>query len=237
MPMQVTGGVPCIFPVWSMTRYARAVSIVGVAFGLAGLFALPAQGEMVSTQIGKHLCKTVGGGKFVDIPGFPGERIDRRLLPDVRWMKRNYKIFITDAYALSGHAPNGEHPIGLAADIVPDRSKGGTWRLIGDLAHRFEPRQNQVRPPMRWVGYNGDPGHGRGDHLHLSWMHSKRTHPGHPVRKVYTRVCPDTPSDGGGGSGSGGGGGDTGGVPTKREWPGISPEQLANLAPAVPETE
>ena len=223
-----------------MTRYARAVSTVAAALGLAGLFALPAQGEMVSTQIDKHLCKTVGGGKFVDIPAFPGERIDRRLLPDVRWMRRNYKIFITDAYAPTGHAINGEHPIGLAADIVPDRSNGGSWRLIGDLAHRFEPRQNQVRPPMRWVGYNGDAGHGRGDHLHLSWLHSKRTQPREPARKVFTRICPDRPnrdggSDGGGSGGGGGGGG--GGVGPKRDWPGLSAEQLANLAPAVPERE
>jgi uncharacterized membrane protein YgcG len=223
-----------------MTRHAKAIRTAVVALGLAGLFAVPADGEMVSTRIDKHLCKTVGGGKFVDIPAFPGEKIDRRLLPDVRWMRRNYKIFITDAYALSGHAANGEHPIGLAADIIPDRANGGTWRLIGDLAHRFEPQQDQVRPPMRWVGYNGDAGHGRGDHLHLSWLHSKRAHPGHPVRKVYTRICPDKPSGGGGGgggaSGGGGGGGGSGGVdPTKRSYTGLSAEQLDNLAPPVPE--
>ena len=27
-------------------------------------------------------------------------------------------------------------------------------------------------PPFRWVGYEGDAGHGCGNHLHLSWNHS-----------------------------------------------------------------
>lgn len=198
---------------------------------------------MRSTPVGKHLCKTVGGGKFVSIPGFPGEKIDRRLLPDIRWMRRQYKIFVTDGYAPSGHAANGEHPIGLALDIVPDRGAGGSWKLIGNLAKRFEPQQNQVRPPMRWVGYNGDVGHGRGNHLHLSYLHSE-TRPRDPARKVYTRVCPGKTGGGGDGQGSGGGGnggggdggGGSGGVnPHKAGHGGLSAEQLSRLAPAVAE--
>jgi hypothetical protein len=211
---------------------ARSLRAAGLAFALVGIVALPANAEMVSTKIGKHLCKTVGGGRFVDIPGFPGEKIDRRLIPDIRWLKRNYKIFITDGYSTDPvHAANGEHPIGLAADIVPDRANGGTWRLIGDLAHRFEPEQNQVRPPFRWIGYNGDPGHGRGDHLHLSWMHSDKTRFGHPVRRVYTRICP---GDTGGDTSGGGGGGDGSGGVGKRS--GLTAKELAHLAPPVPET-
>ena len=30
------------------------------------------------------------------------------------------------------------------------------------------------RPPFRWVGYDGDAGHGCGNHLHLSWNHARR---------------------------------------------------------------
>ena len=33
--------------------------------------------------------------------------------------------------------------------------------------------QNRPRPPFRWVGYNGDAGHGCGNHLHLSWEHAR----------------------------------------------------------------
>jgi hypothetical protein len=32
--------------------------------------------------------------------------------------------------------------------------------------------QNKPRPPFRWVGYEGDAGHGCGNHLHLSWNHA-----------------------------------------------------------------
>jgi hypothetical protein len=198
---------------------------------IAGFSAVPAQ-AMESTQLREHLCKTVGGGKFVRIPGFPGERIDRRLLNDVAWMKRRYKIFITDGYSTDPiHARNGEHPLGLAADIIPNRAKGGTWRKIGKLARRFEPEQNVVKMPFRWIGYNGDPNHGRGNHLHLSWAHGSKTRFGHPVRRVYTRFCPDAP-DGGGSGGTGDSGGTTA---RKAEWPGLSERERANLAPVVPE--
>ncbi len=150
---------------------------------------------MRSRVIDDHLCKTVGGGRFVDIPGFPGEQIDRRLLADIRWMKRRFDIFITDGYSTDPvHARNGEHPIGLATDIVPNRAKGGTWRKIGALARKAEPRQDHPIAPWRWVGWNGDAGHGRGDHLHLSWMHSE-TEPKDPARVVYTRKCPEPPDE------------------------------------------
>src|SRR6476620_12055110 len=105
-------------------------------------------------------------------------------------MKHRFDIFITDGYSTDPvHAQNGEHPIGLATDIVPNKAVGGTWGEIGDLAHLAEPKQNAPIPPWRWVGWNGDPGHGRGNHLHLSWMHSPAT-PRHPARVVYTRRCP-----------------------------------------------
>jgi hypothetical protein len=218
------------------TGRTRALPLVGLALAIAGIAAVPAPAAMQSTRIGKHLCKTIGGGRFVKIPGFPGERIDRRLLKDIRWMRNHYKIFITDGYSTDPiHARNGEHPIGLAADIVPDRSEGGTWRLIGKLAKRFEPEQNHVRMPFRWIGYNGDPNHGRGNHLHLSWAHSRKTRFGHPVRKVFTRICPEDPDGGDGGGGSGGTGDSGGTKPPKSGWPGLSERERANLAPAVAE--
>ncbi len=141
-----------------------------------------------STKVDAHLCKTVGGGKFVRIPGFPGEKIDRRLLPDIRWMVEKYDIFITDGYSLDPvHAADGEHPIGLAIDIVPDKS--GSWREVTKLALLAEPKQGRTVAPFRWVGYSGDANHGPHNHLHLSWMHSE-TKPGKPARVVYTRICP-----------------------------------------------
>jgi hypothetical protein len=160
-----------------------------LAAGLTALIIATAAGRMQSTKVDRHLCETKHGGKFVDIPGFPGEKIDRRLLADVDWLVRKYDIFITDGYALHGHARNGEHPIGLALDIVPDKAAGGRWRKVTKLARWAEPEQDRPRTPFRWVGYDGDDGHGRGHHLHLSWMHSE-TEPGNPARVVYTRHCP-----------------------------------------------
>jgi hypothetical protein len=177
---------------------AVAITATGVGVGVAatgvGVAATGDPGPRSSVVIQEGLCETTGGGEFVAIPGFPGEMIDVRLLKDVEWMVQRYKIFITDGYATSGHAPNGEHPIGLALDIVPNKAAGGSWKKVTRLARWAEPTQNSPRAPFRWVGYNGDSGHGRGHHLHLSWMHSK-TKPKVPAEVVYTRFCP-----GGGGS-------------------------------------
>jgi hypothetical protein len=121
--------------------------------------------------------RRTGGGRFVGIPGFPGERIDRRLLPDIAYIVRKYNVHITDGYAAEGHAAGGEHPRGLAVDIVP--GAGGSWSDVDRLARWAEPRQNRPRAPFRWVGYNGDANHGRGHHLHLSWRHGS-ARKGHP---------------------------------------------------------
>jgi hypothetical protein len=224
-----------------------ALPLVALA---AAAMPAPAAAQMRSTVIDRHLCKTVHGGRFVPIPGFPGEKIDRRLLPDLRWMERRYDIFITDGYSVDPvHAANGEHPIGLATDIVPNFAKGGTWKAIGALAHKAEPTQDHPIPPWRWVGWNGDPGHGRGNHLHLSWSHTPAK-PRHTARVVYTRKCPIPPDKPpppprspakpkpvtGGTSASGTRhrtGGPTGGVSPPR-----LPHRLAaRLAPVVPEND
>ncbi len=155
-------------------------------------------------QLGPTLCQTVGGGKFVPIPGFPGERIDRRLLPDVKWLVRRYNIFVTDGFSLDPvHSAKGEHPLGLALDIVPNKAAGGSWKVIDRLALWAEPKQDSPVQPFRWVGYDGDSGHGRGHHLHLSWSHSDAKY-GKPARIVYTRTCPEPVGSGGGGGGGGG---------------------------------
>jgi hypothetical protein len=186
------------------------VVVVLVAVVAAGALATAAFGEMTSTKLDTKLCETTGGGKFVPIPGFPGERIDRRLLTDIEFLVEKYDIFITDGYSTDPvHARNGEHPIGLALDIIPDETKTRRWRKVTRLARWAEPKQDRPRAPFRWVGYNGDSGHGRGNHLHLSWSHSD-TRPERPARTVYTMKCPgeslvddtEPPPDPSGGVGS-----------------------------------
>ena len=113
--------------------------------------------------------RLVGGGRIVPIPGQPGMTIDERLVPDLAFLRAKFHIVVTAGYAPTGHASGGEHPLGLAVDLVPGPS--GSWDDIDALARWAEPQQNHPRPPFRWVGYDGDSGHGRGDHLHLSWIH------------------------------------------------------------------
>ncbi len=209
---------------------------------------------MQSVEVSGKVCQTTGGGKIVNIPGFPGERIDRRLLKDIKYLRRKYHIFVTDGYSTDPvHSANGEHPRGVALDIAPNFAEGGDWNDIDKLAKWAEPSQNQPRSPFRWVGYNGDAGHGRGHHLHLSFNHTGAPF-GKTPKTVYTINCPKQPggdtepdrdndndggngggggggvSPGGGGNGDGGGNGGNGG--------GISPRSAdpGPLAPVHPET-
>ena len=163
-------------------RAAALICVVALAF--------PVTAGARSTKVGKKLCETTGAGRFVDLPEFPGERIDRRLLKDIAWMRDRFKILVIDGYSnAKGHRRDGEHPLGLAVDIVPDEANGGNWGLINDLARWAEPRQNQPRSAFRWVGYWGDKRHGPRDHLHISWEHSP-TRPKHVAGTVSTLFCP-----------------------------------------------
>jgi hypothetical protein len=129
-------------------------------------------------------------GKIVPIPASipheEGDMVDRRILPNLRWIAKRYPIYVTDGY--SGPLPNGEHSgchgchvrgsdhyNGLAVDIVPINPSSrcdANWAGITRLALWAEPLQNRPNQPFRWVGYDGDAGHGCGHHLHLSWNHA-----------------------------------------------------------------
>src|SRR5688500_18110694 len=169
----------------------RPRAFVALALALLTLGAIGVSaGAMESVKLGRNLCETTGGGKIVKIPGFPGERIDRRLLADIAYLRDRFKIFITDGYSNDPvHSANGEHPLGLALDIVPDFAHDGSWRRISRLARWAEPEQDRPKAPFRWVGYNGDVNHGRGHHLHLSYSHSPARSDGR-VRMVQTLKCP-----------------------------------------------
>jgi len=120
------------------------------------------------------------------IPHEEGDMVDKRILPDLRWIAQRYPIYVTDGY--SGPLPDGEHVgcnnchangsehyNGLAVDLVPlgaGTKCDAVWAPITSLALWAEPLQNKPVPPFRWVGYDGDAGHGCGNHLHLSWNHA-----------------------------------------------------------------
>jgi hypothetical protein len=161
---------------------------------LLALAALLALGLLIanSASAGPTATRLVyAPGEIVPIPASipheEGDMVDKRILGDLRWIAARYPIYVTDGY--SGPLPNGEHVgcnqchvkgsdhyNGLAVDLVPLNGTPGkcdsTWAPITRLAEWAEPEQNKPVPPFRWVGYNGDAGHGCGNHLHLSWQHS-----------------------------------------------------------------
>jgi hypothetical protein len=163
------------------------IRVLGVfALSLAPLLAICAYAE-AAAPVSKV---AYGPGKIVPIPASiphaEGDMIDQRIIPNLRWIAKRYPIYITDGY--SGPLPSGEHVgcdgchvknsdhyNGLAVDIVPltPSSKcDANWAGITRLALFAEPEQSKPRLPFRWVGYDGDAGHGCGNHLHLSWNHA-----------------------------------------------------------------
>jgi hypothetical protein len=136
---------------------------------------------------------TVGLARRVPFDGVwlaavPGTafRCDERIVPDVEFILRRFGLRLTACFAASGHAVGGEHPLGLATDLVP---ADGDWQRTMSAARFFGwvPEcaatgcGGRVRSPMRVVLYNGYPGHGDPahcappgcpPHLHLSWVHA-----------------------------------------------------------------
>jgi hypothetical protein len=169
----------------SVSAWVRFLGIFVAS--LAPLFAIVAYAEAAPPGPTKIL---FGTGKIVPIPASiphaEGDMVDRRIIPDLRWIAQRFPIYVTDGY--SGPLPNGEHVgcdechvknsdhyNGLAVDLVPTNPSSkcdASWAGITRLALWAEPVQNEPKPPFRWVGYEGDAGHGCGNHLHLSWNHA-----------------------------------------------------------------
>ncbi len=152
---------------------------------VAAAWASGASAGPISTRL------VYASGEIVPIPAAipheEGDMVDSRIVGDLRWISQHYPIYVTDGY--SGPLPNGEHVgcnmchtkgsdhyNGLAVDLVPLNGTSGkcdsSWSPITSLALWAEPTQNHPVPPFRWVGYDGDAGHGCGNHLHLSWQHA-----------------------------------------------------------------
>jgi hypothetical protein len=168
----------------SGTRRRFALLALTAAALVSCWVVAPASGSPIPTRI------AYAGGELVPIPAQvpheEGDMVDRRIIPNLRWIAARFPVYVTDGY--SGKLPNGEHVgcrgchvrnsdhyNGLAVDIVALNGTGGcdqAWNGITRLAHWAEPVQNKPRAPFRWVGYDGDAGHGCGHHLHLSWEHA-----------------------------------------------------------------
>jgi hypothetical protein len=170
--------------------YARRATLEALA-ALILIAALGILAPSLASASSEPLRLIYAPGKIVPIPASipheEGDMVDRRIIPDLRWIASRFPIYITDGYSgalpdgkLVGcdrcHTRNSDHYNGLAVDIVPASGTSGRcegqWNAITRLAHWAEPVQNHPIAPFRWVGYDGDAGHGCGNHLHLSWNHA-----------------------------------------------------------------
>jgi hypothetical protein len=166
-------------------RIGRALLVLAAVLALGLMAAASSNAGPTSTRIVRT------PGEIVPIPAAvpheEGDMVDSRIVGDLRWIAQHFSIFVTDGY--SGPLPDGEHVgcnnchvsdsdhyNGLAVDLVPLHGTSGkcdaTWTGITRLALWAEPVQNKPVLPFRWVGYDGDAGHGCGNHLHLSWNHA-----------------------------------------------------------------
>jgi hypothetical protein len=122
-----------------------------------------------------------GDGAWLSpVPGFPDERCDARIVADVVALTQEFGLRLTACFGGAPHATDGEHPLGLAADLVP---VDGDWTRTLRTAAAFgwlpscAAQGCPDRRPFRVVLYNGYPGHGdpahtSTPHLHLSWEHA-----------------------------------------------------------------
>ena len=108
--------------------------------------------------------------------------VDRRIVPNLTWIAKRFPIYITTLSrpprqrARLRPLPHARlRPLhGLAVDM----SRSADSKCDACLAGNHPPRAlgragpEPPRPPFRWVGYDGDAGHGCGNHLHLSWNHA-----------------------------------------------------------------
>jgi hypothetical protein len=173
----------------NLTHTPRRARLAALAVAAVALFAFLGRAPLASA--GPPSVRLISTpGTIVPIPASvpheAGAMIDSRLVPDLRWLAEHFPIYVSEGY--SGPLPNGgwsgchgchvahsDHYNGMAVDIVPlhdTTTCDANWRGVTRLAQWAEPQQNQPVAPFRWVGYEGDAGHGCGNHLHLSWEHA-----------------------------------------------------------------
>ena len=166
----------------------RALVVLGALVALAAGASDAAAGvdHLPSTHIDDSR------GKLIPLPGQvtgnPDAYVDNRIRADLIWISRHFpRVYIVEGYSgpLPGggragcrgcHVSDSDHKVGLAVDIGPVEWDGhgcdSSWNQVTRLAKLAEPSQGRTAGPFRWVGYDGDEGHGCGNHLHLSWTHA-----------------------------------------------------------------
>ena len=147
----------------------KSMLVVVLALGAFAALVATAPAAMRSDKINKNLCETTGGGKFVPIPGFPGEKADRRLLTDIKYLRRKLR-HLHHRRPLQGRRPRRqrrasdrprprhrpEHRQGryLEGDLEACQAgRAAAERAdravpLGRLQRRRRPRPRQPPPPL-----------------------------------------------------------------------------------------
>ena len=136
----------------------------------------------------------------------PGPALDRQALPDLRHRRLLRTAAQRRARRLR-RMPHAAAPITTTASPSTwcrwARGRNATPPGRRSPASPSGPSRSRARPalPFRWVGYDGDAGHGCGHHLHLSWNHAAgapvparrmgRSLPGRPARPRSVETAPD----------------------------------------------
>ena len=137
-------------------------------------------------------------GWLAPVPGFPGERCDRRIVADVVRLTRAYGLHLTDCFGGAPHELDGEHPLGLAADVVarrrqlePHAAARERRRLVARVRASGLPGPRAVpRGPLQRLSRATAIRASRArPHLHLSWQHGAASpfSPAPWVRTVLSR--------------------------------------------------
>lgn len=107
------------------------------------------------------------GGNIVPVPGFPGERMNSRILGPALAFMRKWNLFLTDSYG-SGHQSPEHTQYGTALDVVP--GPGGSWGKVGQAVGEAV---KLGYTPVYYDGSNGSinlPPHGPGHHAHITLL-------------------------------------------------------------------
>jgi hypothetical protein len=171
--------------IYGMARYLQASGAPDdwrralFAYNHAGWYVDRVLQKAAEYRAGPTLVAPPIEGWLAPLPDFPGERCDARIAGEVTLISRTFGVRVTDCYGGAPHELDGDHPLGLAADVVPS---DGNWDRTLRLAERFgwqptcAPRGCPGVGPFGLILYNGypdhgDPQHSSRPHLHLSWAH------------------------------------------------------------------
>ena len=185
-----------------LAHYADEVMARAIAYGLGRTSNADASGSDGGCGAPAAMALPVGDGGFGavvrlrapqqlaalsdDLTAGRPVRCDARIVDDVTWLAQRFHVQVTACYDI--HSPAGEHPLGAATDLTPqpDYSWQETTEALARAAG-WRPAcaptgvvPDCARPPFRFIGYNGYPGHGDplhcacggGAHLHVSWQTS-----------------------------------------------------------------